>query len=914
MRSIRWRFDRGIRLVGRPSEGEARFIQDALVEHGRLRPIALPNHNTQEDVTGGVTCIWKRRNMRRVSVRRRHYGICAVPGQEILCYTEDGTYPQKEISGRVYPLGIPQPRFAIQKSPESYEARYSLTVKTGGRYNYSTTIYYCFVMKGPMGYMPATEAVAVVFPDGSDTPSAAAGARERKPWLFTKSDEQYDLKYDDSAKESGGKDDLLGRFKVEIVLPRPIGFKGYTGCMVFCGSTAENLNLIYEATPDESIFTDNGMSDTGKSLASIVGTGTKEAIYTHAYVFRDGGYESEGAPAAISESLKLGSGTILTFDPDLDGYWEQSGRQTIQVALTGSVLGPATMGEATQPVAVSLGAAFDDQGSFGLNCALAAPVDHPDGLGLATYMGANIGCPQIAKPYRTTVAGVKGSHQASKINFPELHGKVIDLVGFNKVRSISGGTVASWRHDEHYGGIRVNLGDHGLTTGERVLLYLDPGASKDSPSKKGVYEFMRDVSNPGFGWLVGDTPWDWKTDEVIRWARNLLFLPINNTGRSVTVQSLIEPGTFVRLTHERFGTLTALAFPSASGLYLQGDWSELEYLGLLLPTVNVITTPITLDFYARNAGIVGRRIFRQDSGEFLMVEEIPIWQTRYSDCRPVASLGNALTGEYLDESGSPVLTTPPPSDLTGLIQHENLLAGLSGGVVRLSVPGRPDAWPENYYFKPDDIPVGLASYGGSIIVGCRNSISRIDGGPSPATMRITRTLCEDGLLAAHSFQGTPHGLVFLGTRGICITNGHESRCISDDKVKIWNLFSRRQVSDLGEALAGFTVGEHAFDTLKGAQASWVAAAEDATAIGALTIDGVLGIPRVDNAVDWDGIGSAYHRGRYFLYQRSNAGSEGCGSWMVDLSSNPSQMLHLGFSPLDTWVDGNDFWLLLNGDQ
>jgi hypothetical protein len=235
-------------------------------------------------------------------------------------------------------------------------------------------------------------------------------------------------------------------------------------------------------------------------------------------------------------------------------------------------------------------------------------------------------------------------------------------------------------------------------------------------------------------------------------------------------------------------------------------------------------------------------------------------------------------------------------------------------VVRLSVPGRPDAWPENYYFKPDDIPVGLASYGGSIIVGCRNSISRIDGGPSPATMRITRTLCEDGLLAAHSFQGTPHGLVFLGTRGICITNGHESRCISDDKVKIWNLFSRRQVSDLGEALAGFTVGEHAFDTLKGAQASWVAAAEDATAIGALTIDGVLGIPRVDNAVDWDGIGSAYHRGRYFLYQRSNAGSEGCGSWMVDLSSNPSQMLHLGFSPLDTWVDGNDFWLLLNGDQ
>jgi len=909
MRGVRWRFDRGIRLVGRPAEGEARWIQDALVEQGRLRPVALPDHAATEVVEPGVTCIWKRRNQRRLSVRGRWYGVCAVPGQEILCYTEEGTYPQKEIAGRVYPLGIPQPSFAIQKSPTVYESRYDMTVSTGGQYPYSSTVFYQFMMKGPLGYLPPTDPIKVVFPDAPEgVVSRTSNAFARKPWLFTKSEEDYDLRYEDKYTEDGAKDDGRGVFQVKILLPRPVGFKGYTGCMIFAGATAETVALIYEAKPNESEFIDAGTNNVGKALSSYASGVVKEATYTHAYVFRDGGYESEGAPAAMSEAFDLAKGTVLSFDALMDGYWDQPGLQSYPVALSGPVLGPATMGEAEVRPPASLALQMDDECSFGLNVGLSANLEHPDGLGLATYLNAVPSCSQIASSYRVTTAGVKGNYHANMVTFPELYGKVTSLLNFNKVQSIPGGTLVSWAYDDHFGGIRVNLGRHGLTTGEKIVLYQSLAGLI---TKSSVVEFMRDVSNPGFGWFVGDTPWDWKTADVIRWARNLLYLPINNTGRTIPLQNLVAPGTFVRLNESSIGTLLAVAFPSANGLFLQGDLEGLAYLGT---GVNLLTDPITLEFYDRNAGLRGRRIFRQDSGEFLQVDEIPIWQTKYMDCRPVESLGAAFTGEYIDESGSPILATPPPSDLTNLIQHDNLLAGLSGGVIRLSVPGRHDAWPEAYYFKPDDIPVGLVSFGGAIIVGCRNSISRIDGGPSPATMRITRTQCEDGLLAPRSLQGTPHGLIFLGTQGITITDGHTSRCITDDRVKVWNLFSRRQSDENTGLLSPGTIGAHVFDTRMGKGASWVAAAEDSTTISALAIDGTLGLTRVTGHLDWSSIGSVYHRGRYIIYQRSNLVEEGCGAWMVDLSSNPSQLLHLGFSPIDAWVDGNDLWLLLNGDQ
>lgn len=173
--------------------------------------------------------------------------------------------------------------------------------------------------------------------------------------------------------------------------------------------------------------------------------------------------------------------------------------------------------------------------------------------------------------------------------------------------------------------------------------------------------------------------------------------------------------------------------------------------------------------------ITHRRIYRSVTGastdNYLLVAEIPVGTTSYSDTKAAADLGEALPT---------IGWTPPPSDLAGLLSHPSgALAGFSGNTVYFSEPFYPHAWPLAYAISIPDRIVGLGIYGTSIVVMTDRNPYIITGS-FPGAMSSERVPILEPCVSKPSIYSdefgvvyaSPNGMVGIGPsmRGIITTN------------------------------------------------------------------------------------------------------------------------------------------------
>ena len=131
-----------------------------------------------------------------------------------------------------------------------------------------------------------------------------------------------------------------------------------------------------------------------------------------------------------------------------------------------------------------------------------------------------------------------------------------------------------------------------------------------------------------------------------------------------------------------------------------------------------------------------------------------------------------FTDDFNYRSLLDVLTTndyaPPPSDLQGLIVvRNNILAGFSGNDVYFSEPGQFHAWPLAYKRSFESAVVGLATFGGALIV-LTDSYPYVVEGNDPATMTSTRLSSRYPCTSARSIVETSSGVVYATHDGLAI--------------------------------------------------------------------------------------------------------------------------------------------------
>lgn len=112
--------------------------------------------------------------------------------------------------------------------------------------------------------------------------------------------------------------------------------------------------------------------------------------------------------------------------------------------------------------------------------------------------------------------------------------------------------------------------------------------------------------------------------------------------------------------------------------------------------------------------------------------------------------------------------TPPPSDLRGLIVvRNNILAGFSGNDIYFSEPGQFHAWPFAYKRSIESNIVGLATFGGALIV-LTDAYPYVIEGNDPATMTSTRLSSRYPCVSARSIVETSSGVIYATHDGLAL--------------------------------------------------------------------------------------------------------------------------------------------------
>lgn len=146
------------------------------------------------------------------------------------------------------------------------------------------------------------------------------------------------------------------------------------------------------------------------------------------------------------------------------------------------------------------------------------------------------------------------------------------------------------------------------------------------------------------------------------------------------------------------------------------------------------------------------RIYRVQSTEFVRLVELAFPSATHSDTATDASIaGNSpLTSENY---------FPPPTNLTNLhLLPNGVMVGTSGRIVCLSEPYLPHAWPPEYQIPLAFDPVGVSSYGTTIVVPTNGNPYTINC-TDPATAYETEIADNQPCLSKR-------GIVQAGARGL----------------------------------------------------------------------------------------------------------------------------------------------------
>lgn len=144
------------------------------------------------------------------------------------------------------------------------------------------------------------------------------------------------------------------------------------------------------------------------------------------------------------------------------------------------------------------------------------------------------------------------------------------------------------------------------------------------------------------------------------------------------------------------------------------------------------------------------------SAEFFFLREIAAGGTAATD-------DNRALGEVLPSTG----WLPPPEDLTCLLGlWSGMMAGISGGAMRLCVPYTPYAWPIEYEIIPPDAKaIALGKWGQNCLLLTNGRAVRVTG-VSPEAMDDAPLNMNEACVSVRSVVSFDHGVVWACPDGL----------------------------------------------------------------------------------------------------------------------------------------------------
>lgn len=182
-------------------------------------------------------------------------------------------------------------------------------------------------------------------------------------------------------------------------------------------------------------------------------------------------------------------------------------------------------------------------------------------------------------------------------------------------------------------------------------------------------------------------------------------------------------------------------------------------------TVNTTGDPVTISGFATppsgNYNFQYKRIYRSVIGattaSYLLVAEIPIATSSYTDSKTAAQLGSALTSLYF---------TPPPSTLQGLVSMPNgMMAGFTGNQIWFCEPYLPHAWPSIYMMTTDYPIVGLGVFNNSLFVGTTRNPYMLTG-TTPSSMAQEKLPMVQPCISKKSIVSDQYGVLYASPNGL----------------------------------------------------------------------------------------------------------------------------------------------------
>jgi len=173
-----------------------------------------------------------------------------------------------------------------------------------------------------------------------------------------------------------------------------------------------------------------------------------------------------------------------------------------------------------------------------------------------------------------------------------------------------------------------------------------------------------------------------------------------------------------------------------------------------------------------------KRIYRATAGVFLLVDEIDIANTEYTDSVSPDDLAEELPSFYW---------STPPAALEGLINLPNgMMAGFVGRDLYFCEPYRPHAWPENYIQTLDYPIVGLGRMDTTLAVLTTGNPYFVQGS-HPSNMAVVKSDLEQACVSKESIVSTGGGVLYAAPDGLMLLSPGGSRIITQDyfNFRIW---------------------------------------------------------------------------------------------------------------------------------
>jgi len=769
-------------------EGFGRVCDGLELRSGVARPWQLPSiFNPITDAS--INRIWEYRGLWFYSELDRTYHGEYIQGQQVVYFTEEGVYgtgdealpPQKVINGTQYRLGIQRPLTAplVAQSRSSAPTLVTATVTGGGGLQMPVASYRVAAIVDGSILTPG-EAVLVTLPTVGSvvTPST-----------------------------------------ITVTWRKVSGASGYA---VF-GRVEGSERLLFK-TGDTDTAVDNGSRGEGSETAVQYDV-TKPYQYVYTYYRKIAGIEDESGPSPLSSEIYGSMTPVITRSALYDGSLTGSAPTSIEFSVndvTASI--DSTSRQVIHYFKVAAG-----------NLSTMYATDTPHGM-----VTGDLG--------RMTIdwSGVYSDEMAITVPQP-LQPPLVQLSVTNPYPT--GGTVAVGAHTYKFTAVRAYTYDSGgypPQTTETTVAVVVPDMAHQSVS----FDIASFSSGTDLIIVYRDGVAFWQldpnlattfTDDGTDWYVSLAGYTIPTTNETsvrcfsipanlpLNAPAFFNPplGVFQRsLTTLTFGGTMPVGFVPTAG-------TTLTFAGIVaIPTLNgavemvsydVLTQVMVVKKYTsyelyegvtestygnilwnpQNAAYSGWRIYRVgDTAQFLLVADLPMSQTVFTDTVGTDNLGIAIPTSY-EENGLFVVFDWAPRNAKRMVNHYGMRFAIVDNLVRWTPTNIPDAWPDVYFAAFPSHPVALASFKTMLMVLCQDGLYGLAGN-TPSTLAVVGPLSNLGCIAPFSVQASNYGIMWLSKTGICISqDGVSAMCITADRVSGRYFYAPSQPTSIG----GTQIGE-----------------------------------------------------------------------------------------------------------